>query len=396
MCAVIVLLTIIGVYVGSYVLYSVCLVAAAMLIKDVVKVSPRRESRFGIIVPAHNEELLLPRLLKSITAQNYPQDKFKSIIVADNCTDNTPKVAREYGAYVLVRQDDVHQGKGYALRYALDQIDLSEFDAILVVDADSVLNSHALSELDRSLSGGARIIQCYNGVANPEASWFTRLLDVSRTFGNEIYHPAKQKLGLSSYLMGNGMCFASEVLKEHGWDAFTVGEDWEYYATLMQRGEIVAFDRDARVYHEESTTLKQASPQRMRWSSGRFAIAWNHGLTLFYKGLAERNIRKVDGSVPLLFPNPSLGVNLTAIGLILSFWITEAIPQAIFIVLFLTLAAMQLGMFLIGVAYTREGFKNSLCVIMVPMFLLWKMSIDCLAATTGVGASKWRRTDRDT
>ena len=48
---------------------------------------------------------------------------------------------------------------------------------------------------------------------NHDDSWFTRMLDVSRTISNEIFHPAKVKLGFSSYLMGNGMCFSTNVLK---------------------------------------------------------------------------------------------------------------------------------------------------------------------------------------
>ena len=248
------LLIFLGAYVSIYIFYNLILLCVNFTIKDHDALFPTPKTRFGIITPAHNEELFLGRLLKSINKQDYPAGMIQTTVVADNCSDHTAKIGLENGAQVLERRDDQHRGKGYAIKFALERIDLSEYDAIFIVDADSVIKKDLFMQLDKALRNGRKIIQCYNGVANPGQSWFTRLLDVSRTVSNEILQPAKQKLGLSSNLMGNGMCFSSGILMKYGWDAFTVGEDWEYYAKLVQAGETVSFANRARVYHQESSS----------------------------------------------------------------------------------------------------------------------------------------------
>jgi cellulose synthase/poly-beta-1,6-N-acetylglucosamine synthase-like glycosyltransferase len=386
-------LFVIGAYISLYVFYDLILLFAHFLIKERGVLFHSPETRFGVIIPAHNEELLLSRVLQSVNNQDYPRSLFRYIVIADNCTDKTAEVAIANGALALRREDLQHVGKGYAIKFALESIDMDQYDAIFIVDADSVIKNDLLIQLDTALRRGQKIIQCYNGVANPDQSWFTRLLDVSRTIGNEIYHPAKHKLGLSSYLMGNGMCFSRSILLKYGWNAFSVGEDWEYYAKLIQAGEMIAFSNKARVFHQESSSLKQATSQRMRWSSGRFAVAWKYGSNLFCKGVLERDIKIIDASLPLIFPNPSLGINITMIGLILSFVLTVEKSQHDFILWFSSLALTQLLIFLVGILYTRNKWKNFLALFVAPLFLIWKMGIDLFSAM-GMGKKRWIRTER--
>jgi cellulose synthase/poly-beta-1,6-N-acetylglucosamine synthase-like glycosyltransferase len=383
----------VGAYLSLYIFYDLILLCANFIIRDKDASFAAPQTRFGIIVPAHNEELLIHRLLKSINNQDYPAGMIKTIVVADNCSDNTAKIGLESGARILERRDDQLRGKGYAIKFALERVDMNAYDAIFIIDADSIIKNDLFLQLDKALRDGDKIIQCYNGVANPGQSWFTRLLDVSRTVGNEILQPAKRKLGLSSNLMGNGMCFASSILMKYGWDAFTVGEDWEYYAKLVQAGETVSFANKARVYHQESSSLKQATSQRMRWSSGRFAVAWKYGIGLFFRGLVERNAKKMDASLPLIFPNPSLGMNITVIGLILSSLLSSTMLKYHFVLWFSSLVLLQIAILMAGIMYTRDKLKNFYSLFAAPLFLIWKMGVDTFSAL-GLGREKWIRTER--
>jgi cellulose synthase/poly-beta-1,6-N-acetylglucosamine synthase-like glycosyltransferase len=376
-----------------YVFYIVFLLTVNIVIRNNVKVLSQPETRFGIIIPAHNEEVLLPRLLISLNEQDYPSDMFGIIVVADNCSDRTAEVASNFKTCILERNDSKRTGKGYAIKFALDNVEIGQYDAIFIIDADSIAANDAFKHLDQAVKEGKKIIQCYNGVANPDDSWFTRIMDVSRTISNEIFEPAKEKLGFSSHLMGNGMCFRKDVISKYGWDAFSVGEDWEYYASLIKGGERIAFAKDVRVFHRESSSLKQATPQRMRWSSGRFEIARKYGLGLFLSGLAERNFTKISASFPLIFPNPSLGMNITVIGLIVCLFLPTTTSKNVLIVWFCSLMLMHLFIFFAGIMYTKERLKNSLSLFIAPLFLIWKMGIDIFSAL-GMGRKKWIRTDR--
>jgi len=380
-----------GVYLSGYVVWWLILLGThffSSVCSSPVGVS---QTRFAILVPAHDEELLIPRLLESIQSQDYPREKFGTIVVADNCSDGTAEAARGHGASVLERVDDENRGKGYAIKWALEKIDLDQYDAVLILDADCFISNNVLASLDGTL-GEAKAIQCYSGVGNPDDSWFTHLLDVSRTINNDIYSRAKRRLGLSCQLIGTGMCFGTQILRKYGWDALTVGEDCEYFAKLIENGETVGFDWNAKVYHQESLSLRQATSQRMRWSSGRLAVAKRYGFALLRAGIKELNVVKFDAGLSLILPNPSLGMNATLLCLAVALLGSGGQIDA-FTIWFVLLAAIQFAVFIVGVFYTRNRLKKLLAVLIAPVFLVWKLVIDALSVL-GVGRKKWIRTER--
>jgi len=348
---------------------------------------------FILLIPAHNEELLISTLLQSIHAQNYPKNMYEIVVVADNCTVQTAHIAMREGAKTYERIDDKRTGKGHAIKFGLKNIKKESYDAVLIVDADSIVEADALRELDKAIQQGARIMQCYNGLANPDDSWFTRLMDVSRSFGNEVLGPAKESIGLSSHLMGNGMCLVRDVIDKYGWNAFTVGEDWEYYAELVMKEERVAFVNSARVYHRESVDLRQATSQRLRWSSGRFAIAVKYGIRLLCDGLKNFSLMKLDAAIPLLLPNPSLGISLTILLFAIALVIPFAGNRGLFLGWFGMLLVLQLAFFLVGVLYVQDRKKKLLAIFYAPVFLVWKSMLDLLSIV-GMGRKYWVRTER--
>ena len=60
-----------------------------------------KQNRFAIIIPAHNEAEVVGRTVKELlTKQDYPRELYDVFVCADNCTDDTAKIAREAGAIV--------------------------------------------------------------------------------------------------------------------------------------------------------------------------------------------------------------------------------------------------------------------------------------------------------
>ena len=380
-------------YLSAYVFHQLLMFAANAFIPDSPECEPTRQRRFNVLVPAHDEELYLPRLLVSLASQEYPKTRYRVTVVADNCTDDTVAASRTFNIDVLERTDTTRRGKGYAIRWALERIDLARFDAVVIVDGDSTVDPGFLKHLNLQMERGDSVIQCSNGVANPEQSWFTRLMDVSRTIANDIVNPGKRKLGLSCHLMGNGMCFDVGLISRQGWHAFSVGEDWEYYARLILGGTYVGYSKCARVHHQESVNLRQASSQRIRWSSGRFQVLRLYGPRLFVQAVRTRSLKCLDASLPILFPNPSLGINLTFAGLTLAamYWFVTAHSAPI--ALYALLALLQLFMFIVGICHTEHKAANATSLALAPVFLVWKLGIDVLSVC-GIGAKEWKRTER--
>lgn len=208
------------VYLGTATLYLLVLAVAFFVLKE-PKVSPSAKlNRFAILIPAHNEELLISRLCESLSAINYPQELHEVFVIADNCSDRTAEICKAYPVNVLQRDDPSHLGKGFALAWALEHFELNKFDAVFILDADNVVDPTILYHLNQSINKDEQAIQCNNSVGNRADSWFTQLLFVSRTMSNLLYHHSKYKLGLSSYLMGNGICFTSGLLAKKRVDCF--------------------------------------------------------------------------------------------------------------------------------------------------------------------------------
>jgi hypothetical protein len=101
----------------------------------------------------------------------------------------------------------------------------------------------------------------------------------------------------------------------------------------------------------------------------------------------------VDASLPLVFPNPSLGINLTLAGLALAGigWISTGSGATV--VWFAALVALQLAMFVIGALYTDNRAASAASVLVAPCFLIWKMTVDLAALF--VGLKEWKRTARE-
>ncbi|MFV0422328.1 glycosyltransferase family 2 protein [Oleidesulfovibrio sp.] len=281
--------------------------------------------RFAVVIPAHNEEADIVATVKGVLALDYPAEDFCVVVVADNCTDNTAKVAYEAGASVLVRNNDVLKGKGYALRYAFDAllgsrkhdvssshdlsacVALSGLDAVVVLDADTLPCADMLHIFAAGLHQGKQVQQAEYGILNPDAAALTWLLHVGNVMENILFHEGRMRLGLPTVLRGNGMCFAAEVLCNHPWQAFSITEDTEYTLELLRNGIRTEYVPQAQVLAESPVTVEQLRMQRLRWASGNAGLSRREAFVLMRNGMKQRNVALFDagwsmivGSRPLL------------------------------------------------------------------------------------------------
>ncbi|NMW21768.1 MAG: glycosyltransferase, partial [Chlorobiaceae bacterium] len=90
-----------------------CTIAAYLFKKEVT--NDKRLLNIGVLIPAHNEEEGIVHTIEGVLACDYPTNKLKIFIIADNCTDSTAEKARNAGALVFERFDNINRGKGQAL-----------------------------------------------------------------------------------------------------------------------------------------------------------------------------------------------------------------------------------------------------------------------------------------
>ncbi|HWP97753.1 MAG TPA: glycosyltransferase family 2 protein [Syntrophomonadaceae bacterium] len=260
--------------------------------------------RFALITAAHNEEAVIRYHIESIKSLNYPQDMFDIYIIADNCTDQTAAVARAEGVNVFERFSP-QRGKGFALEWMFNelfQMEEQKYDAICLFDADNVVSSNFLLEMNSKLKKGYRSIQGYLDTKNPNDSWVTACYATAYWSMNRMWQLARYNRGLSNALGGTGVCLEYNLLKEYGWGATCLTEDLEFTMKLLLNGIKTSWAHEAKVYDEKPVYFSQTWKQRTRWLSGHWDVAFRYMVPLIKKGIKERKWYPIDGAIYLFQP----------------------------------------------------------------------------------------------
>lgn len=350
--------------------------------------------RFRFVVPAHNESAGIGDTVASLLAVDYPQELFEVVVVADNCSDDTADKARAAGATVMVRNDREKRGKGYALDHAFSATP-PEIDAVVVIDADTLVSPNLLRAFAARRDAGAKAMQADYAVRNPNAGWRTRLVAIAFGAFHIARSRARERLGLSCGLRGNGMCFAMELLREIPHQAYSVVEDVEYGLRLGEAGYRVHYTDEAHVYGEMVTTAGAANTQRRRWEEGRKALVRQNALRLLRAGISQRDKVRLDLALDLLVPPLSSIVvglllgELVGLGLVVGLG-APGVASASFGVGLGTVGAYVMR----GWSLSGTGARGLADLAMAPAYVAWKLALRFKKPPRAT--AEWVRTKRET
>ena len=359
------------------------LLAVAAMIPEKRLGSASKTHRFAIVIPAHNESRILGTTLASIRELDYPGELVDVFVIADNCTDRTASVAKKGNVHSLVRHDPDHWGKGYALDWGFSQIlTAGHHEAFVVIDADTIVDSGFLQAVNRRLCEGARVVQGYYDVQHPSSSPVESLSYLGFVARRLLRHRGRSKLGWSSNLLGNGMCFAREILERFGWRTTSIVEDVEFGMLLQLEGVRVVFAEDAKVYAEIPSTFAGAANQRGRWDLGKLRVARKFLFRLIREFFRRRDFSCLDAAMELLIPPFPITISLMTAGFV-GFWLwgyTGLTPS-----LFIWLAvALNMGVYIFMCLITAQaGFKVYLSLLYAPYFVVWRLYLMIRGAIQG-------------
>lgn len=358
--------------------------------------APGREARFDVVVPAHDEEAGIADTVKSLLALDYPRERYRVVVVADNCTDRTAEAATAAGARVLTRVDAQRRGKGYALAHAFETLGAEAVaDAFVVVDADTLVSPNLLGAFAARLAAGAQALQAEYGVRNPAASWRTRLAHLAFTLFHDVRSSARERLRLSCGLRGNGMGFTRALLAQVPHDAFSVVEDLEYGIRLGLAGHRVHYVAEARVVGEMAASEEASRSQRERWEGGRLQIARRFAGPLLARALRQRSAVLLDLALDVLVPPLSYVVlaavgGLCASGAGLAFGLRTWLASGLFAVAVLGLVVYVAR----GLVSSGLGWQGVADLLRAPFFVAWKVAL-LLRRGGAARRGEWVRTKRE-
>ncbi len=263
------------------------------------------EKSFAVIVPAHNESRVLPKLIESLHEQSYPRELYDIFVIADNCTDDTAAIARQHDATVYERFDETKRSKPYALEWFFERLWQRErqYDAIVMFDADNLVSSNFLLEMNSELCQGKQVIQGYLDTKNPDDSLITQYYAIAYWYMNRTWQLARRNLGLANALGGTGVCIQTGVLRRLGWGVTSLTEDLEFTMKAVLNGVKPTFAWDAKIYDEKPSDFKSSWRQRLRWMRGHWDVAFNYVPALLKRAFTQRDVVAFDSALYLLQPS---------------------------------------------------------------------------------------------
>ena len=305
-----------------------------------------KNNRFMAIIPAHNEEAVIENLISSLKKQNYPKELYDIYVIADNCTDNTAKIAKDAGAIVYERFDTMHKTKGAALKWFLAQKieEDAPYDAFCIFDADNIVDVDFIKNMNKKLCQGETVVQGYRDIKNPTDSWITAGYAIFYWTMNRFYHLARYNIGLSPLINGTGFMVRFDQVKPDGWNTKTLTEDIEFSLKQIIKGKKLGWARDAIVYDEQPVGFKQSWSQRSRWTVGHIQCMQEYTTQLAKAVKEKKTVMNFDGLL----------------------YIVGSIPMFV-----ITLVLLLVNMLLyVGNGTTTMGLIESYIRYIVPTFLM--------------------------
>lgn len=273
----------------------------------------------SMLVPAFNEQAGIVETVRSLLMLNYPQ--FEIIVVSDGSTDETLKVLQDAfglfrapGSYesrlptaevrgiyrsLAIREivvvDKANGGKSDAINAG---INTAKFPLVCVIDADCIVEEHALSRAvlpfieDSTTVAAGGIVRIGNGCTishgrvtevRAPANWLARfqVIEYLRAFlAARVTQSAFNALLIVSGAFG---IFRRDiVIAAGGLRTDTVGEDMELIVRLhrfcreRQQPYRIVFQPDPVVWTEAPESLAMLSRQRNRWQRGTLQVLVSH------------------------------------------------------------------------------------------------------------------------
>ena len=257
-----------------------------------------KQHRFMAIIPAHNEEQVVGNLIESLKEQTYNKESYDIYVIADNCTDNTAKIAEKAGAIVYERYDESNKTKGAALDWFLQQKikENAQYDAVCIFDADNIVDKNFIKAMNKKLCQGEEVVQGYRDIKNPTDNWITSGYALFYWTMHRFYHLARYNVGLSPLLNGTGFMVSFDIIKENnGWKTVTLTEDIEFSLKRIIKGKRLGWSTEAIVYDEQPTGFKQSWSQRSRWTVGHMQCIKEYTGKLVEAAKENKTIMNLDG-----------------------------------------------------------------------------------------------------
>ncbi|WP_108810022.1 glycosyltransferase [Sphingorhabdus sp. Alg231-15] len=360
--------------------------------KDMGDLTSSREKplKIAILIPAHNEASIISRTISALISDVPAETKI--LVVADNCTDDTPSIARAAGAAVVERNNSELLGKGYALAFGRDALAMDPPDSVIVLDADCTLGKGSAVKLAHAANRLSVPVQATNLIHSASiASPVVQISNFAMLMKNLIRQRGMTRLGGAALLTGTGMAFPWSIFADARLSSGDLAEDLALGINVTKQGNTPVFLESAGVSSgaaaEEDTLV-----QRTRWEHGFLTTARVQALPLVISGLRTWSRPQVLLGLHLLVPPLALlfasGFTLVITTGLLTLLGASPLP---FLILSITLTTAATATIAVWLLEGRRTLSAS-ALIRIPFYILWKIPV--YLKLFGGSETRWIRTRR--
>lgn len=251
---------------------------------------------FLVLIPAYHEDAVIINTVKSFLLQDYPKDLYQLCVISDhmNVTTNDQLAALPI---TLLQPSFENSSKAKALQYAISAISLQPsaiYDYVVILDADNIVAPDFLSKLSHIVHPNIAI-QCHRTAKNTNND-IAALDGLSEEINNSIFRRGHNRIGMSSALIGSGMCIEYNWFKANVTKLNSAVEDRELEALLMKQGIRIHYAEDILVMDEKVSSSDNFQRQRLRWMTGQVQALFQM-LPDVPKAIITGNINYIDKTI---------------------------------------------------------------------------------------------------
>ena len=251
----------------------------------------KRYPRITIVVPAHNEEVVIANTTQGILKLNYPASKVEILLYADNCQDHTADEMRKIVNLPRYKNRNIRiierQGSGGKAGVLNDALKIAQGEYICVYDADALPEQNALYFLVRKvLENPTRYMAAFgrNKTRNAKQNFLTKCINQEVIVSQRIQHVGVWNLFKIGRIPGTNFIINTEYVRSiGGWQNGALTEDTEISFRIMEDGYLIALAYNSEAFEQEPEHLKDYYYQRLRWAKGNYQVVINNFKHIFDK-----------------------------------------------------------------------------------------------------------------
>lgn len=245
----------------------------------------------SIMVPAHNESIVIRKTVEALLKFDYPEDRYEIIVINDNSMDDSAEVLEGIQRknpskrLIVINTDAIAGGKGKSNALNIG-FSVAKGSVIAIYDADNTPEPQALKLLVENLMSDEKIGAVVGKfrTRNRNASILSRFVNIE-TLAYQCMNQAGRFFFFKlCTIPGTNFVMRRSIVEAiGGWDPKALSEDTEISFRIYRMGYYIKMMPLAVTWEQEPHILRVWFKQRTRWAMGNVYVLLKNFKYIFDK-----------------------------------------------------------------------------------------------------------------